>query len=253
MEAFAKYAEYYDLIYRDKDYEKECDFLQAVFSRFSPRPVAAILDLGCGTGRHSIPLAGRGYQITGIDRSESMINIARSKVEGSGLDIGFNVMDLMNLELGRRFDTAICLFNVMGYLISNQNIQTALSNIRRHLKTGALFISDFWNGLAVLRILPSPEKLTFEDKGITLLRTAQPELDAFKHICRVNYRLQIIKDERAKETVTETHDIRFFFPQEIIHYLEEASFQLLRIHPFLDIDGAVDENVWNMTAIAKAI
>jgi len=63
VKSFERYAEYYDLIYQDKDYEKEYDFIEEIFQNFSSNPVKTIFDGGCGTGGHAIPLAKRGYQI----------------------------------------------------------------------------------------------------------------------------------------------------------------------------------------------
>ena len=54
MKAFERYAEYYDLIYQDKDYERECDFIEDIFRRFSSDPVRTVLDGGCGAGGHAI-------------------------------------------------------------------------------------------------------------------------------------------------------------------------------------------------------
>jgi predicted TPR repeat methyltransferase len=61
------YADQYDLLYGEKDYDAECDLLEQVFHRYSKGPIQSILDLGCGTGNHSILLARRGYQENGVD------------------------------------------------------------------------------------------------------------------------------------------------------------------------------------------
>ena len=62
----------------------------------------------------------------------------------------------------------------------------------------------------------------------------------------------VIKDGEVVDEIEETHVIRFYFPQEIKHYLEDAGFELIKICPFMDLEGKVDENVWNIMAIAKA-
>jgi predicted TPR repeat methyltransferase len=67
------YAEIYDWLYSDKDYAGECDLLEELFRRCSGREIQSILDLGCGTGGHAFPLADRGYQVLGVDRSADMI------------------------------------------------------------------------------------------------------------------------------------------------------------------------------------
>ena len=246
-------AEIYDLIYKDKDYESECDFVEEIFQRFCPSPVGTILDGGCGTGGHAIPLVRRGYKVTGFDSSETMIEHAKEKAKKSNLTLDFQVEDIREFSLNKEFDACICMFAVMGYITETEDFIKALRNIRRHLRKAALFIFDFWNGLAVLRILPSVRVKTIEDKEKRVIRIAQPELDAFNHLCQVHYRLLVTQNNTLIDYVEETHVIRYYFPQEITHYLQDAGFELLRICPFLDLSGKVDENVWSVTAIAKAI
>jgi len=250
--AFEKYAEYYDLIYEDKDYEKECDFIEEIFAKFSSKPIKSILDGGCGTGGHAIPLAKRGYEVTGIDSSEIMIKRAKEKAE-SVLNPDFRVMDLLQLDLDDRFDACICMFAVMDYIIQTEEVLKALSNVMEHLEKDSLFIFDFWNGLAVLSNLPSVRVKIAEDKERRVIRIAQPELDAFNHICQVNYRLIAIENSEVIDDIRESHVIRFFFPQEIAHYLEDTGFEVLKICPFLNLEGKADENEWNIAVIAKAI
>src|SRR3972149_442231 len=81
MSVFKKqYAEFYDYLYQDKDYERECDFIEAAFNKYGCR-VKTILDLGCGTGGHALILSRRGYHVVGVDRSREMIGIAKRKVK----------------------------------------------------------------------------------------------------------------------------------------------------------------------------
>src|SRR5207249_11212331 len=84
---------YYDLIYHALvNYEGDVDFLEEVFRRYTVKP-GTILDLGCGTGNHSVPLARRGYRVTGIDRSASMIAQAkRSEEHTSELQSRFDLV-----------------------------------------------------------------------------------------------------------------------------------------------------------------
>ena len=245
-------AEVYDLIYKDKNYEVECDFIEEIFQKYSGRYIKTMLDVGCGSGGHAIPLAKRGYDVVGFDLSEVMIRRAKEKAEGIA-NMKFQIMDLHNFKLNTKFDACICMFAVMGYVTENKDVQKALLNIRRHLEDQSLLIFDFWNGLAVLRILPSVRVNVIEDKGVRIIRTAEPELDAFNHICKVHYRLIITENNKVVDEVEETHVVRFYFPQEIKHHLEDAGFEVLKICPFLDLDGKVDENVWNIVAIAKAV
>lgn len=252
MKSFERYSHYYDLIYQDKDYKAECDFVKDIFSQYSKEPVTKILDVGCGTGGHALLLAQSDYHVTGIDLSQTMIDRAKTKAK-TKLQVDFHTVNICSMDLGKKFDACISMFAAMGYITENSNIKTALMNIRKHLNNGSLFIFDFWNGLAVLRVLPSTKVKVVEDKGIKLIRIGVPELDAFHHTCQVKYHLIISKNNRLVDEIEETHNMRFYFPQEIIYYLQDANFEVLEICPFLELGGNVDENTWNITTIARAI
>lgn len=252
QEVFKRYAEYYDLMYRDKDYEGECDFVERILREYSAKTGRTILDVGSGTGSHSIPLARRGYALFGVDGSETMLKRAREKASAAGLAVDFRLVDIRDFNLDRKFDACICMFNVIGYLTEDKDVRSALSKIRAHLKEDALFISDFWNGLAVLHLMPSVRVKTIEDGEMRLFRTAEPTLDAFNQVCKLKNRVLISQNRTIIDEVEETHVSRFFFPREIARFWEEAGFDIVKICPFLDLEGKVDENVWNITVVARA-
>jgi SAM-dependent methyltransferase len=249
---FDKYGEYYDLLYQDKDYEKECDFLESIFRKHSIMPIKSIFDGGCGTGGHAIPLARRGYEVFGVDASKVMIGKAVEKANKHRLKVDFRLADLCSINLDKNFDATICMFAVMDYFTTNYELGMVIRNMRKVLKDDALFIFDVWNGLAVLRILPETRVKVVEGDGKKVIRWVHPELDSFNHLCHDHYQLIVTEDGRVVDEIAETHTIRYFFPQEITHYLEENGFQVLEICPFLDLGGKVDENVWNMTYIARS-
>ena len=74
---FEDYSAVYDALYRDKDYQAETDFLGEVFNKYAKSHPQTILDLGCGSGAHAFGLTRRGYRVTGVDRSERMLELAR--------------------------------------------------------------------------------------------------------------------------------------------------------------------------------
>jgi len=250
---FQSYGKYYDIIYADKDYEKECDFLEEALRRYSKFMPKTILDGGCGTGGHAIPLTKRGYEVTGIDLSEEMINIAKEKANKNRVKIDFKVMDLRELQLNKKFDACICMFSVINYLSTDKDLLKALSKIRNHIKENFLLIFDFWYGPAVLTILPTLRMKTIEKGGVRVTRFAEPHLDVFHHTCEVNYHVMVTKENLVVYEGKEKHLIRFYFPEEIKHYLEESGFQLLRFCPLLDLNAQPSEKTWNVTSIAYAV
>ncbi len=89
MSVFGKeYSTAYDSLYHDKDYEKECEFIEDVLSKSSIK-VRRILDLGCGTGGHALLLAKKGYAVVGVDRSAEMLEFARQRAKDEGLSVEF--------------------------------------------------------------------------------------------------------------------------------------------------------------------
>jgi SAM-dependent methyltransferase len=252
-DVFQSYGKYYDIIYIDKNYEEECNFVEEIFRKYSKFMPKTILDGGCGTGGHAIPLAKRGYEVTGIDLSEEMINIAREKASKSGVNVKFNVMDLRKLQLNKKFDACICMFAVIDYLTDNKELLKALSNIRDHLKVDSLLVFDFWYGPAVLTTFPTPRIKIIEEEGLRVIRFANPHLDSLHHICEVDYNFMAIKENSIIYEGKEKHIVRFYFPEEIRHYLEESGFQPLRLCSFLNLNAEPSEKTWNVTAIAQAI
>ena len=234
-------------MYEDKDYGKEVTFIENIFKgKHKPEK---ILEIGCGTGNYTKILLERGYKITGLDISENMLTIAKQKCA-----CDFAIGDMRDFVLNGKFDACIAMFAVMGYVTENSDIVKALKNIRAHLEPNGLFVFDVWNGLAVLRTLPELRVKVVENDKVKIIRIASPKLRSFDHICEVNYKLIVLnKEDNTFSEFDENHVVRFYFPQEIKHLLSETGFEVLNICPFLDLAGSVDETVWNIAVVAKAI
>lgn len=245
-----QYANSYDDLYRDKDYEKECDYLEALFKKFDYKPMR-ILDLGCGTGGHALILAKRGYKVTGVDKSEQMLVLARNKATDAGLDVEFIQGDISKLGLNRKFDAVISMFAVMGYQTTNNALAAACRLAHESLVPDGLFIFDCWYGPAVLSDRPTPRikeiKLSEMEK---IIRFTEPCVDLMKHTVEVNFKVWNISCNTICET-DETHNMRFLFPQEIRYFLEVAGFNNVHIWPFLGLDRDLTENDWNMCVVAR--
>src|SRR5918999_826846 len=82
----SEYADAYDVLYKDKDYVEESRLLDRLLQTYGNGPVRSVLDLGCGTGNHALPLAKRGYAVVGVDRSAGMLKSARKKAASGQVD-----------------------------------------------------------------------------------------------------------------------------------------------------------------------
>jgi len=252
---FQEYAKVYDSLYYDKDYASECDFLEDIFNRFKNGNVQSILDSGCGTGGHAIPLARRGYQVFGIDRSDQMLAKARQKAKAANLSdkVRFETANVQNFEINMTFDVVICMFAVLSYQISNDDLFSTICTARRHVKHGGLFISDFWYGPAVLKQRPEERVKSVRDGNDRIIRIVKPEIDTLRHVVNVNYEIIQLSGDRLAKEVQERHSMRFIFKPEIEFYLKQAGFSLEHFCPFADLEKEVNESTWNVMAISRAI
>lgn len=255
---FERYAKYYDLLYQEKDYEAECDFLEEIFRQFAPGPVENVLDLGCGSGGHALPLARRGRLVTGVDRSETMLSIARQKAAeggeaGGGNRLAFHQADIRTLDLGQTFDASISMFAVISYQVTNDDLLATFQTARRHLNPGGLFAFDVWFGPAVLAERPADRFKILQQGNRRVIRLASPLLDVLKHTVQVNYKVMRLENDRVLDEVSESHLMRFLFPQEIIHYLDEASFRMVKLCPFMELEREATDRDWNVAVIAEAV
>jgi SAM-dependent methyltransferase len=244
-----QYADQYDLLYGEKDYEAECNLLEQVFKQYGVS-VKSILDLGCGTGNHSIPLARRGFQVTGVDLSENMLAHAREKAGSSSSPV-FILGDARSVDLAKRFDVVLMMFAVLGYQLTNEDVLAALNTVRKHLNPGGLFVFDVWYGPAVLAIRPSERIKVIPTSDGKVIRAASGSLDTACHLAEVKYHLWRISGDKVVSETEEAHQMRYFFPQELALFLSSCGLALQKITAFPSLDRPADETSWNVIAIGS--
>jgi SAM-dependent methyltransferase len=246
----ANYADSYDALYADKDYGAECDLVEEIF-RHADRPVRSILDLGCGTGRHSVELARRGYELVGVDLSEGMLERARQRAIGKAAgSTTFLRGDIQTIQLERRFDAVLSMFAVVGYQISDRAVRSTLANVRRHLEPGGVFVFDVWYGPAVIAVGPSERVKVVTTDGGDIERKAVGTLEPEGHVCSVKYELTQRRPGGVDATASETHRMRYFFDEELRGFLREAGLTLLTLTAFPDVENPPSEESWNVLAVA---
>ena len=227
---FGAYSKFYNLLYKDKDYAGEVNYIHELIRSHQPDS-KTILDLGCGTGRHDFLLSQKGYVLTGVDRSEEMLAEANSQLAAFGSranDLRFFQGDIRSVRLSETFDVVVSLFHVMSYQVGNKDLSAALETVRNHLKPGGIFIFDCWYGPAVLTDRPAVRIKRLEDDTCRYTRIAEPAMHPNENVVDVNYHLFIQeKMGTGCKEVKETHRMRYLFLPELELLLEKAGLEII--------------------------
>jgi SAM-dependent methyltransferase len=245
-----EYAASYDALYGDKDYDAECDLLEEIFRR-SGRPVRTVLDLGCGTGGHAVRLAERGFDVVGVDLSDGMLEAARRRAERSGSSkVAFVRGDVRSVRLDRQFDAVICMFAVLGYQTTDEDVTRSIETVRTHLAPGGSFVFDVWYGPAVEATGPSARVKVVATADGEVERQASAVLQRESHLCTVSYRLINRRPGMAEDVTDEAHQMRYFFRDELERFLGASRLSLLDLTPFPDTTAPLSSAAWNVLATA---
>lgn len=251
MSHFKLYSQYYDLLYQDKDYKREVDFVFNLLKKQTPS-LNSIIDFGCGTGKHDYHFAKMGLDVTGIDLSEEMISEAK---QNTPLELekklNFGIGDFTNFRNNKKYDAVVSLFHVMSYQNENINIQNSIKTAKAHLNKGGIFLFDCWYGPAVLSDKPVVRIKRIENNEIAVVRLAEPEIHYNQNIVDVNYEVRVTsKHSGDTEIVKEKHPMRYFFLPEIEFYLKNEGFKLIEFQEWLS-GNIPNEKSWNVVFIAK--
>ena len=138
---YEKFAYAYDRIMYNVDYPRWEEYINDLFLRDNHHP-QKMLDLACGTGQLTMLLAKRGYEMWGVDRAEGMLKIARQKSAQSNLEIEFRQGDMRDFDLPQKFDTIVCTYDSINYMVNEQEFEVACRNVSNHLGMSGFFIFD---------------------------------------------------------------------------------------------------------------
>lgn len=244
---FCRYSNYYDLLYQDKDYVAESDYIAGVLERFGILG-QRVLEFGSGTGKHGKLLVEHGYQITGIERSPEMVAQAEC-VPGFVCQQG----DICTVQLHSTFDAVLALFHVVSYQTTNDALRALFARSAEHLNPGGLFVFDMWYSPAVYAQGPKVRVKRVASDGIEVVRIAEPDMHPNEN--RVDVHYTIIAGDFGKgavETMSETHSMRHFSLPELELLAQFSGFEIVGVEEFLS-GAQPGEDTWGVCVIMKRI
>lgn len=151
---------HYHRLYVHRSDEEAAHFVDALIAQQRLRAGAAVLDLGCGTGRHSKHLASKGFDVTGVDLSAESLRMARTNESAS---LRFVRQDMRTPFGTRSYDCVVNLFTSFGYFEDPADNLTVIRNVAESLKPGGSFILDYLNVRRAESQLPADEVVEREN------------------------------------------------------------------------------------------
>lgn len=199
----------------------ECDFIE---NEFKFDKTLNILDIGCGTGRHSIELSKRGYTVTGIDLSDTQLARARKKAEKNNLKINFVKQDARNLPYQKEFDIAIMLCEGGFPLMETDEMNFEILNcVSKSLNEKGKFIFTTLNGLFPLYHSVEEFCASTSEEGNATYRSNTFDLMTFR-----DHNITEFEDDFGNKKTLECNE-RYYVPSEIAWLLKSLGFNKIDI------------------------
>lgn len=217
---FGRIAGYYDDLMAGVPYRLWVDYLEALLARIDYHP-RTVLDVACGTGNVSEILAQRGYEVVGVDISPDMIDIARTKLGG----VEYRVQDMAELNLGRRFDLAISLFDSLNYITDVDRLARGIRRVNEHLNDGGVFIFDVNTIYALSHHFFDQANLSSDRYPKYIWNS---DYDHATRICRVNMTFEVLENGDPVQ-FKEVHVQRGHSLEELSQMLLDANFEVVEL------------------------
>jgi 2-polyprenyl-3-methyl-5-hydroxy-6-metoxy-1,4-benzoquinol methylase len=216
QELFKNYSNKYDNELFTQGTKGEVDFIE---KEINFKKSTLILDIGCGTGRHAIELAQRGYSVTGIDLSEDQLSRAKSKAMKAGVDVNFELHDARDFSFPNRYNLAIMICEGAFPLMETDEMNfQILTNAYESIAPGGKFIFTTLNGLFPL--FRSVNEFHAQDavEGNATYHSYNFDLMTFR-----DYNITKFVDDSGVEKELECNE-RYYMPSEITWMLKTLGF-----------------------------
>ena len=242
--------QYYDSLYAEKDYSGEVKTLLSIAKKYRNAEIKNILEIGCGTGNHTVEFAKTKNKITAVDTDVYMADIAKSKTQNlKNVNIHFGTIEKLN-EKG--FDVGFAMFNVITYIPDLKSLLSFFNGVSAAVKNNGIFIFDCWNGIAAIK--DPPKSKTFhqnvDDKKITCELESKTDFQNQK--VKLSYTIHL-KDKKGKALGKDSFsfDQTLWTPMEIKHALETTNFEITECCKNFQPGKPASEADWKIMFICK--
>ncbi|MBY0122760.1 class I SAM-dependent methyltransferase [Bacillus sp. S/N-304-OC-R1] len=224
-----KYAdpEMYDHLH--KDYTKDFNVIVEWAQQYGQQQ--PIIELACGTGRVTIPMAKQGFKMIGVDIHEGMLSLAKEKAENEDLPIEFHLRDCTTLSLPTKSSFIYMTGNSFQHFLTNEQQDALFQAVRHHLNNRGLFIFDTRNPLLhELAVVDKYEQKYIDKKGDRVIEYHSEEYDSLTQMQHCMTKRHIYRKEELIAIEQDGISLRFTFPLEMKRLLHSYGFKILQVY-----------------------
>lgn len=187
-----------------------------------------LLDIACGEGSFAVAMAQAGYQVTGVDQSQQMIDLACKRAQEADARVDFWVDDMRSLSFSNHFDLATCFFDSMNYLLTIRDLQDAIRSAFNALKPGGVYIFDM-NTVYGLAVDWMREKTYIQNEADDFIEIHRQAFDYENLIATLQ--ITIFKQSGDLwERIEETHQERGYPVADLQFLLQETGFEIIKMY-----------------------
>jgi SAM-dependent methyltransferase len=249
MNIFKKYySEIYETIYKKKNYRSEVNYIIKLFKKFNIKQ-PKILELGSGSGKHLSLFLDKKYSITGVEVNKNMISYSKKKVKKFIINA-----DIKNLNLKKRYNVVLSLFNVIGYFNSERSIKSFFRTASLHLKKNGILIFDFWFSPAVKYLRPSRRVKFFNSDNFFIRKESIPKIIndniiSIKFNFCIKNKIHFYNRNKVMKFY-ENHKIRHFSIDDLCFYANKFNLDYTESYSWLS-SKSPSKNSWSAFAVFR--
>ena len=237
---FEKYddPEKYDEMYGN--YQDDLCYIMEFASEIDQR----VIELACGTGRLTIPMAKSGLHMVGVDLHGGMLSRAKQKAAHEQLNIIFEHQDCTELDLAYKSPLIFMTGNSFQHFLTNESQDALLHSVNRHLLPNGQFIFDTRNpNIAELSAVEEFEESYVNNENQTVFEKHFEEYNHDTQILYCETRTDIIENEQLIHTAKDSISLRYVFPMELHRLLDSHGFELINLYGSWKKDTFVRDSI----------
>lgn len=251
-----RHAELYDIFYAGKPYRAEAEMVSEMLIRYGVPAGGTLLEIACGTGAHAAVFEEKGWRVTALDSSPDMIRCAQDKAAQRNAVAAFFTADMRRLpdapELaGTQFDAVVCLFDSIGYALTNEGVSATFTGVANYLKTGGIFCLEFWHAAPMLRSYSPVRVRRWKLPDAEIIRISETSLDVPNQTAEIAFDVIELGADGRYERFRETQKNRWFLVREMEMFLADAGFTAVSWYDGFSPDSPVSDDTWHVVAFVR--